>query len=55
MDGTLSNIQVLRTNRDDMGRAVVAALKKSPKWTPGTIDGKSVRQRMVLPVVFRLD
>ena len=55
MDGTLSNIQVLRTNRDDMGKSVVAALKKSPKWTPGTIDGKSVRQRLVLPVVFRLD
>jgi hypothetical protein len=55
MDGTLSNIQVLRTSRDDMGKAVVAALKKSPKWTPGTLDGKSVRQRMVLPVVFVLD
>ena len=55
MDGTLSNIQVLRTNRDDMGKAVVAALKKSPKWTPGTIDGRNVRQRMVLPVVFVLE
>ena len=54
-DGTLSNIQVLRTNRDDMGKAVVAALKKSPKWTPGTIDGRNVRQRMVLPVVFVLE
>jgi hypothetical protein len=38
-----------------MGRAVVAALKKSPKWTPGTIDGKSVRQRMMLPVVIVLE
>ncbi|MFM1998055.1 MAG: hypothetical protein RL204_2 [Bacteroidota bacterium] len=54
MDGTLSNIQVLRTNSDTMGKAVVAALKKSPKWTPGTISGKSVRQRMILPVVFTL-
>jgi len=55
MDGTLSNIQVLRTNSDDIGKSVVAALKKSPKWTPGTIDGKAVRQRMMLPVFFVLD
>ncbi|MEN9638613.1 MAG: hypothetical protein RLZZ262_481, partial [Bacteroidota bacterium] len=54
MDGTLSNIQVLRTNSDAMGKDVVAALKKSPKWTPGTIGGKAVRQRMILPVVFTL-
>lgn len=55
MDGTLSNIQVLRTNRDDMGKSVVAALKKSPKWSPGKIDGKAVRQRMMLPVVIVLE
>jgi hypothetical protein len=54
MDGTLSNIQVLRTNSDDIGKSVVTALKKSPKWTPGTIDGKAVRQRMLLPVVIAL-
>lgn len=55
MNGTLSNIQVLRTNSDDMGKSVVVALKKSPKWSPGKIDGKAVRQRMVLPVVIVLD
>ena len=55
MDGALSNIQVLRTNSDAMGKAVVSALKKSPKWTPGKMGGKAVRQRMVLPVVFVLD
>ena len=33
---------------------VVKALEKSPAWTPGEVDGKTVPVRFTLPILFQM-
>lgn len=49
-DGTLSNFKILRDLGDELGKETIRVLKKSPKWTPGTQNGKSVRVLYSLPI-----
>lgn len=53
-DGDISNISVAKSAHqllDDEAMRVVALM---PRWKPGTIEGKPVRSRFVLPVTFSL-
>ncbi|MCC9073401.1 energy transducer TonB [Flavobacterium sp. F-65] len=42
-DGSLSDIKILRDLGRGTGQEAIRTLKNSPKWTPGTKDGKQVR------------
>ena len=53
-DGSLTNIQVLRTPDRSLSEEAVRVLEKSPKWTPGKQRNQVVRVKYNLPVVFRV-
>jgi protein TonB len=53
-DGSLTDIKVLRGIGGGCDEEAVRVLQKAAKWTPGKQRGKSVKQRMSLPITFRL-
>ncbi len=54
-DGRLTDIQVLRDGGyPDIAKRAVRVLEKCPKWSPGVINGKSVRVAYVLPLVINM-
>jgi periplasmic protein TonB len=40
---------------DGLADEALTAFNKMPSWTPGTVHGKNVKTRMVLPVKFELE
>lgn len=53
-DGTLSSFKILRNLGYGTGEEAVNLLKKSPKWTPGSIKGEAVRVSYSLPIRLNL-
>ncbi len=53
-DGTLTNIQVLRSPDSSLSDEAIRVLKTSPKWKPAMQRNKPVRLKYTLPVVFRI-
>ncbi len=53
-DGTLTNIEILRTPDRSLADEAIRVLKQSPKWTPGMQRNKPVRVAYTLPVVFKI-
>jgi protein TonB len=53
-DGSLSDIKVLRSPSQSMGDAAVAAIQQSPKWVPGTQNGRPVRVQYTISFAFSL-
>lgn len=54
-DGSISNIKVVKGIGFGCDEEAVEALKKMPKWNPGIQNGKPVRVRFTLPIVFKLN
>lgn len=54
VDGSLTDIKVLRDIGGGCGDEVVRALSLSPRWKPGRQQGKPVRVQFYLPVQFVL-
>ncbi|MDR1897782.1 MAG: energy transducer TonB [Prevotellaceae bacterium] len=53
-DGSLSDIKSTRKVDPILSDIVLAAVKESPKWTPGSQQNKPVKVPYVLPIVFKL-
>ena len=53
-DGSVSDIEVVRSNYPTMNDEVVRMLQEMPRWEPGELNGESVRVRYTLPVQFHL-
>ncbi len=53
-DGSLTNIQALRTPDRSLSEEATRVLSKSPKWSPGKQRNQVVRVKYTLPVVFRV-
>ena len=53
-DGSLTNIQVLRTPDRSLSEEATRVLSKSPKWSPGKQRNQVVRVKYTLPVDFRV-
>ncbi len=51
-DGRLSDIRILQGADKALNAEALRVVKKSPKWTPGTIDGKPVAVTYTFPVIF---
>ena len=51
-DGSVSNVKVLESVHPLLDSEAVRVVSSMPKWTPGTRDGRPVRQRMGLPITF---
>ena len=55
-DGSITNVELKKPepSKKDLNDEAVRVVKAMPKWKPGTVDGKPVRVRYVLPVTYRL-
>ena len=53
-DGSVSNINILRSPHSSLSDESIRVLKLMPKWTPGRINGKPVRVKYNVPIKFKL-
>ena len=53
-DGSIDNIEVMRSPADELSQEAIRVVNSMPKWKPGQQKGKPVRVKYVLPVTFRL-
>ncbi len=54
-DGSLTDVQAIKGIGANCDQEAVKVLKNAPRWKPGSIAGKNVGVRMILPITFRLD
>lgn len=55
--GRVTNIKATGDNNVEYGmkEEAVAVMNKMPAWTPGKVNGKNVKTRMTLPIVYRIE
>ena len=51
-DGTITEIKIVQSVSRAADNAVIQAIRRSPKWKPGTQNGKPVRVAYKTPVMF---
>lgn len=51
-DGTISNAKVIKSVNPSLDERALRIVKSMPKWNPGKQNGKPVRVRFRMPVVF---
>ena len=54
IDGSISNVKVLRDIGGGCGAEAIRVVMKMPKWKPGKQRGKPVRVQFNLPIEFKL-
>ena len=54
-DGRVASMQILESPCPSLGMEALRVLAKSPKWTPGTVNGKPVKVRYTFPINFYLN
>lgn len=55
MDGSVSNINVLKSPHPSLEAEAIRVITIMPKWTPAKIEGKVVRFRMTFPLLFKIE
>jgi|SRR6478736_6277727 len=53
-DGSISEVKAVKGIGAGCDEEAVRIVQGAPAWTPGKQRGKSVKQRMVLPITFKL-
>ncbi|NCC09493.1 MAG: energy transducer TonB [Bacteroidia bacterium] len=53
-DGSISDLTVVRGVDPDLDKEAIRVVQSMPKWQPGIQNGKKVRVKYTLPVMFRL-
>ena len=53
-DGSVSNVQVVRSVDPALDREAVRVVKSMPRWNPGMNNGQPARVKFTLPVTFKL-
>ena len=53
-DGSISDVVAIKGIGAGCDEEAVRIIQSSPQWTPGKQRGKPVKQRMVLPITFKL-
>jgi hypothetical protein len=51
--GKVAEIEVTECSSKMLAKRIVRAIRKSPDWTPGTVNGEPVRTRITLPLKFK--
>ena len=54
-DGQVASMQILESPCPSLGMEALRVLAKSPKWTPGTVNGKPVKVRYTFPIGFYIN
>lgn len=52
-DGSITDVEVIRSIDPLLDNEAVRVVKSMPKWIPGTQDGKPVRVKYTIPFTFR--
>lgn len=55
VDGSISDLQVVRHSNRLFEQAALAVVRKMPNWTPGRVDGAPSPARIVIPIKFQLN
>lgn len=53
-DGALTDAKVVQRLGSGLDEEALRLIRTAPKWEPARVDGKPIRQKMVLPIVFQL-
>ena len=55
-DGSVTEVETVKPepSKQDLNDEAIRVVKGMPKWKPGTLDGKPVRVRYILPVTYKL-
>lgn len=53
-DGSITEVNVWRPVFPSLDAEAIRVLQAMPKWTPGMQDGKPVRVKYTVPVIFKL-
>ena len=51
-DGSVTDVRAVFGSNQELNNAAVKAVSNSPKWIPAVLDGKNVKVRMTVPVLF---
>ncbi|NJM25232.1 MAG: energy transducer TonB [Bacteroidia bacterium] len=54
-DGSIVDVKAIKGIGAGCDELAEKVIQESPKWSPGKQRGKPVRQKMVLPIVFKLN
>jgi len=54
-DGSVSDVQAVRGIGAGCDAEALRVIKNSPKWNPGKVDGKPVKVKMMIPILFQLN
>ncbi|WP_111670510.1 energy transducer TonB [Algoriphagus litoralis] len=54
-DGSIQDVQVVRSVDPYLDKAAVEVIQNSPKWKSARHHGKPVRSRMTIPIKFKLN
>lgn len=54
-DGSLTDIQVLKSVSEGLDQEAIRVLKAAPAWNPGKQRGQPVRVKMTIPINFQLN
>lgn len=54
-DGSITEAKVVKSVHPLLDEEALRVVKAMPKWTPGAINGKLMRNRYTMPVIFRPD
>lgn len=52
-DGTIDSISVKRSPDPLLSKEAIRVVSEMPKWKPARWDGKVIRSRYFLPIIFR--
>ncbi|MNK16404.1 Gram-negative bacterial tonB protein [compost metagenome] len=51
-DGSINEVTVLKGIEENMDKKVCEIIARSPKWSPGTIDGVAIRASYNMPITL---
>jgi protein TonB len=54
-DGQLSEIKAVSSPDESLSKEAIRVMSQSPKWKPGTQQGKPTRMHFTVPISFSLD
>jgi len=54
-DGSISDIEAVRSIHPSLDAEAIRVMKSMPEWTPGTQQGEAVRVKYIIPITFSLD
>lgn len=51
----LTDLKVYKSLDENLDKEVLRVIELSPKWIPGTVDGKPEKMQMTIPFRFALN